>query len=139
MAAHSPRRSVASWLVYCAVVLALVMSAGFGVLSLVAPHLFLASVGVGSDQVGDGARVFAAYAGARELAVAATLVVLLVMRSVRGLATVMLVAAFANVFDVVHALATQDWAQLPGALAVAIIFLAAAVWLYKQPAGHAIG
>jgi hypothetical protein len=120
------------WLAYGAVVLAIITSAAFGVLSLVAPTAFLSMVGVRTAHMDVSAQVFAAYTGARELAIAGTLLVLLVMRATRGLAAVMLLAALANGFDVGHALLSQRWAQLPGALLFAILYLAAAIWLFNR-------
>lgn len=122
------------WFAYGAIVLAIVTSAVFGVLSLVAPTTFLSIVGVPSARVGlsASAQVFAAYTGARELALALTLLVLLILRAPRGLAAVMLLAALANGFDAGHALLTQSWFQLPGALLFAIVYVAAALWLFKR-------
>jgi hypothetical protein len=125
------------WAAYCAVVLAIVTSGAFGALSFVAPSAFLGIVGEPSAQLSAGVQVFAAYTGARELAIAATLLVLLVTRATRGLAAVMLLAALANGFDFVHALMTQRWVQAPGALGFAALFLAAAVWLFTRPTGNA--
>jgi hypothetical protein len=110
-----------------------VTSGAFGVLSFFAPSAFLSIVGEPSAQLSAGAQVFAAYTGARELAIAATLLMLLITRATRSLAAVMLVAAFANAFDFIHALATQRWVQVPGALVFAAILLAAAVWLFTRP------
>jgi hypothetical protein len=132
-------RSVGWWLAYGAVILAVVTSAAFGVLSLFAPSAFLAIVGVQGAQLNASAQVFAAYTGARELAIAVTLLVLLVTRASRGLAAVLLLAALANGFDFVHAVITQRWFQAPGALVFAIIYLAAAVWLFNRPARREIG
>ena len=132
-------RSVGWWLAYGAVILAVVTSAAFGVLSLFSPSAFLAIVGVQSAQLNASAQVFAAYTGARELAIAVTLLVLLVTRASRGLAAVMLLAALANLFDFGHAVISQRWFQAPGALIFAIIYLAATVWLFNRPARHEIG
>jgi hypothetical protein len=132
-------RSVGWWLAYGAVILAVVTSAAFGVLSLFSPSAFLAIVGEQGAQLNAGGQVFAAYTGARELAISLTLLVLLVMRASRELAAVMLLAALANAFDFGHAISSQRWFQAPGALAFAIIYLAAAVWLFNRPARHEIG
>ena len=127
-------RNAGWWLAHSAIVLAIVTSAIFGVLSLVAPAAFLSIVGVQTAQVDASAQVFAAYTGARELAIALTLLVLLVLRAPRGLAAVMLLAALANGFDAGHALLSQAWFQLPGALLFAIVYLAAARWLFTRSA-----
>ena len=127
-------RHLGWWLAHGAIVLAIVTSAVFGVLSLVAPAAFLSIVGMQTAQVNASAQVFAAYTGARELAIALTLLVLLVLRAPRGLAAVMLLAALANGFDAGHALLSQTWFQLAGALVFAIVYLAAALWLFNRDA-----
>ena len=45
-----------------------------------------------------------------------------------------LLAALANGFDAGHALLSQTWFQLPGALVFAIAYLAAALWLFNRDA-----
>lgn len=132
-------KSVGWWLAYSAIILAVVTSAAFGVLSFFSPSAFLAIVGEQGAQLNASAQVFAAYTGARELAIAVTLLVLLVTRASRGLAAVMLLAALANGFDFVHAVISQRWFQAPGALIFAIIYLAAAVWLFNRPSRQEIG
>lgn len=132
-------RSVGWWLAYGSVVLAVVTSAAFGVLCLLSPAAFLGIVGVRTVQLNASAQVFAAYTGARELAIACTLLVLLVSRASRGLASVMLLTALANMFDFAHAMLSQRWVQAPGALVFAIIYLAAAIWLFNRSARHEIG
>jgi hypothetical protein len=134
-AADTGKRSVGSWLVYGAIILAVVTDAVFGVLSLFAPASFLSIVGVHSEQLSASAHVYAAYTGTRELAIAVTLIVLLAMRATRGLAAVMLLTALANALDVVNALAAQRWVQVPGALVFALIYFATAVWLFRRSAG----
>ena len=133
-ASDTDKRSVGRWLVSGVVTLAVVTGAIFGALSLFAPASFLSIVGVHSEQVSASAQVYAAYTGTRELAIAVTLVVLLVMRATRGLAAVMLLTALANALDVVHALAVQRWVQVPGALVFAVVYFATAVWLFRRSA-----
>ena len=132
-------RSVGWWLAYGAVVLAVVTSAAFGVLSFLSPAAFLGLVGVRTVQLNASAQVFAAYTGARELAIAGTRLVLLVSRASRGVASVMLLTALANLFDVAHALLSQNWVQAPGALVFAISYSVAARWLFNRSARHEIG
>ena len=127
-------RSIAWWLAHGAVALAMVTSAVFGVLSFLSPSAFLAIVGVCTGQLTEGAQIFAAYTGAWELAIACTLLVLVLTKASRGLAAVMLLTAVANGFDAVHALLAQRWVQVPGALEFASISLAAALWLFSRPA-----
>jgi hypothetical protein len=122
------------WFAHGAVVLAMVTSAAFGMLSFLAPSAFLSIVGARTGQLDAGAQIFAAYTGARELAIAVTLLVLLLTQASRGIAAVMLLIALANGFDAVHAILSQRWAQAPGALVFAFIYLAAALKLFSRPA-----
>lgn len=124
-------RALGRWLAYAAVVLAIVTNLALGLLSLLAPASFLRLVGERGAEVSANAQIFAAYGGARELAIAVALLVLLLLRATRGLAGVMLLAALANGFDLGHALLTQRWVQVPGALIFAIIYLTAALWLFR--------
>ena len=128
-------RAIGWWLAYAAVVLAIVTNTVFGLLSLLVPASFLTLVGERSAEVSADAQIFAAYAGARELAIAVALLVLLFIRARRALAGVILLAALANGFDLGHALLTQRWVQVPGALIFAIIYLAAAVWFFRHMDG----
>lgn len=138
--AGAPRYTPIGWgLAYTAVILAVVTSAAFGALSFVALPRFLALVGAQNASVDPGTQIMAAYTGARELAIAATLVVLLLMRTRRGLAPVMLLAGLANLFDGAHALLTQRWDQAPGAIVFALIYLAAALWIYRRTMRRDIG
>src|SRR5579885_2450185 len=79
-------RAIGWWLAYAAAVLAIGTNTVFGLLSLLAPASFLALVGERSAEVSADAQIFAAYAGARELAIAGALLVLLFMRARRVLA-----------------------------------------------------
>lgn len=136
----APKNTAVGWgLAYAAVVLAMVTSAAFGALSFVALPTFLALVGAQNAPVGAGAQIMAAYTGARELAIAVTLVVILLMRTRRWLAPVMLLAGLANLFDGAHALLTQRWVQAPGAIVVALIYLAAALWISRRANEQEIG
>jgi len=132
-ASSTERSRLTRWLIGAVVVLGALVTGLTGVLSLVAPATFLALTGHRGEPVTAGVRVFAAYAGARELAIAVALVVLLALRSRRVLPGLMMVTAGANAVDVVGAVAAGRWVQLPGAVVVALVFLATAVWLFTHP------
>jgi hypothetical protein len=131
-AGAAPRSGRARWLVDAVVLLGALLTGLVGVLSLVAPAAFLAVIGHQGMPVTSSGQIFAAYTGTRELAIAVALVVLLVLRSTRVLAALMVVTAGANLLDAVDALAAGRWVQVPGALVFALAFLAAAAWLAKQ-------
>jgi len=132
-AGAAERSGLTRWLVGAVVVLGALVTGLTGVLSLVAPATFLALVGHRGEPLSAGARVFADYAGARELAIAVALVVLLVLRSRRVLPGLMVVTAGANAVDAGGAVAAGRWVQLPGAVVFALIFLATAAWLFTHP------
>jgi hypothetical protein len=137
VAAGFPRRSGAiRRLVDAIVVLGALITGAVGVLSLVAPATFLAVIGHRGAHVTASTQIFASYTGARELAIAVALVILLALRSTRVLPGLMVVTAGANILDVADALVNGRWAQVPGAFVFALAFLAAAAWLFKQPHGH---
>jgi hypothetical protein len=122
----------ADWLVRVVVVVGALVNAAAGVLSLFAPERFLALVGHAGESLSPGAQMFAAYTGTRDLAVALMLIALLAVRSKQMLAGVMLLTALANALDGVDAVAHQRWAQAPGALVFAIVFLLAACWPLRR-------
>jgi len=132
-ASSAEQSSLIRWLVGAVVVLGALVTGLTGVLSLVAPTTFLALIGHRGEPLTAGVRVFADYAGARELAIAVALVVLLVLRSRRVLLGLMVVTAGANAVDAVGAFAAGRWVQLPGAVVFALIFLATAAWLSTHP------
>lgn len=128
----SPQAAVLHWLVALVVIVGALVNAAVGVLSLISPADFLALVGHRGEQVTAGTEIYAAYTGARDLAIAVALLVLLAMRSTRVLPGLMLVVASANAVDGADALVGGRWAQVPGAFAFAILFLLAAIWLFRH-------
>lgn len=124
------------WLVRIVVVLGALLSAAIGVLGFLAPNSLLALLGHPGEQVTAGTRQLAAYVGARELAIAVLLVILLFMRSTRVLSAVMALFAASNALDAIDALAFQRWAQVPGAALFAVAFAVGALWLVRQPASR---
>lgn len=123
---------VLRWLARAVVALAVLINAIFGGLSLFAPASFLAIVGHPGEAVTSGTEIFAAYTGARDLAVAISLVVLVAMRSTRVLPGLLLVVALANALDGIDAIASGRGAQVPGALVAAILFSGAGAWLFGR-------
>jgi hypothetical protein len=117
-----------------AVVVGAALSGATGLLSLLAPSVFLSAVGQVGLEVTPAASVFAAYAGAREVAIALTLIALLVLRAWPAFVGALIVAALANVADALDALADQRWTQLPGAVVFALVYIGAAMWFAKSAA-----
>jgi hypothetical protein len=103
-----------------------------GALSLLSPAGFLALVGEGRQDLSPGIVVFASYAGARELAIAVALLVLLAARAVPALVGVLVVAAVVNALDVGGAVLADRWVQVPGAVIFTIAYASAAIWLSRS-------
>lgn len=103
-----------------------------GVISLLAPGTLLKAVGEGSQSVNAGTRIFATYTGTRNLAAALVLLALVVMRSRRVLAGLLITVALANFLDAITDLVAQRWPAVPGPIIVSIAFLAAALLLLRR-------
>ena len=103
-----------------------------GVISLLAPGTLLKAVGEGSQSVNAGTRIFANYTGTRNLAAALALLALVVMRSRRVLAGLLITVALANFLDAITDLVAQRWPAVPGPIIVSISFLAAALLLLRR-------
>jgi hypothetical protein len=101
-------------------------------MTLVTGAAFPGIAGMHTAQVNESAQAFAADTGTQELAIACTLLMPLVMKYPLGLGAAMLLATLANGFDVVHALLSQRWFQVPGALILATVYLAAGLWLFNR-------
>jgi hypothetical protein len=121
------------------VIVGMLFNAAAGLLSLLQPGAFLSAVGE-ATLVSPAVSVFAEYAGARELAVAAALFVCGLTRATPALMGVLIVASAANALDTVGAIASGRWVQLPGALVFAIAYAlaAAACWRLTLPSAASV-
>jgi hypothetical protein len=119
-------------LVLVLVVVGALINGAVGALSLFAPAAFLNVVGQGAQDVTPATAVLAHYAGGRELALAAALVVFLGARAWPLLVGALIVAALANAIDAAGATAAQRWVQLPGAVLFAVVYACAAIWLSRS-------
>src|SRR5215469_13549584 len=89
------------------VILGALFNAAVGALSLLNPSGFLAMVGGGDQDLTPGVTVFAGYAGARELAIAVALLVLVALRAGPALVGVLVIAGLANAIDVIGAILAE--------------------------------
>ncbi len=103
-----------------------------GVISLLAPGTLLKAVGEGSQSVNAGTQIFANYTGTRNLAAALVLLALVVMRSRRVLAGLLITVALANFLDAITDLVAQRWPAVPGPIILSIAFLSAALLLLRR-------
>lgn len=102
-----------------------------GVLCLVAPPLFLATIGHRGAVLTVETQILADYTGARELALAIGLLVVLAIRSTYGLVTLLTVTSGANAIDGLGAIIAGRWVQVPGAFLITVVFLFIAIWLLR--------
>ena len=108
------------------------VNAAVGVLGLAFPDAFMALIGHADETLTGAGRVFAAYAGSRDLAVGLALLVLLLRGSTGPLAAMVLAASLANALDALAAAAAERWVQVPGAALFAAGYLAAGLWLLRR-------
>ena len=121
-----------SRLVDIVVVLGALLMGAAGLTSILAPQAFLIAVGVSGEPINAGTEVFARYTGARDVALAVMLLILVAVRSRRVLAGLVIVTALANALDCVLDLVAQRWPAALGPFLVAVLYLAAAAWLFRQ-------
>jgi len=101
-------------LVDIVVVLGALLMAAAGLVSIFAPQVFLAAVGVSGVSVNAGTEVFARYTGTRDVALAVTILILVAVRSRRVLAGLVVATALANALDCALDLFAQRWPAAPG-------------------------
>jgi len=119
-------------LVDIVVVLVAVLMGAAGLASIFAPQVLLIAVGVNGVPINAGTEIFARYTGARDVALAVMLLILVAVRSRRVLAGLMVATALANALDCASDLVAQRWPAAPGPFVVAVLYLAAAAWLVRQ-------
>ncbi len=119
-------------LVDIVVVLGALLMGAAGLTSIFAPQVFLIAVGVSGEPINAGTEIFARYTGARDVALAVMLLILLAVRSRRVLAGLVVATALANALDCALDLVAQRWPAALGPFLFAILYLAAAVWLFRQ-------
>lgn len=113
-------------------VLAALATGSVGVISIFAPKTLLQAVGEGTQTVNSGTQIFANYTGTRNLAAAILLFVLVVVRSTRVLAGLLITVALANFLDAITDLVAHRWPAVPGPVVFTIAFLAAALLLLRR-------
>ena len=119
-------------LVDIVVVLGALLLGAAGLASIFAPRVFLTAVGVSGEPINAGTEIFARYTGARDVALAVMLLTLVAVRSRRVLAGLVVATALANTLDCALDLVAQRWPAAPGPCLFASLYLAAAVWLFRQ-------
>ena len=113
-------------------VLGALVTGAVGVISLFSPKTLLQAVGEGAQRVNAGTQIYANYTGTRNLAAAILLFALVVVRSTRVLAGLLITVALANFLDAITDLAAQRWPAVPGPIIFTIAYLAAALLLLRR-------
>ena len=121
-----------SRLVDIVVVLGALLMGAAGLTSIFAPQAFLIAVGVSGEPINAGTEVFARYTGTRDVALAVMLLILVAVRSRRVLAGLVVATALANALDCALDLVAQRWPAAPGPFLVAVLYFAAAAWLFRH-------
>jgi hypothetical protein len=115
---HSAPAHRQPWWLYAGIIIGALGVASLAYGALVDPKTILGA----GQQVTSAARIYARYAAAYDLALAAALVVPLVTRSWRILAAMLLQAAFAEFLLVIVGTVDHRWEQVPADIALIAIF-----------------
>ena len=113
------------------VILGALLTATGAVISKVDPTIL-----TNGSPMTDAARVYADYMFARNLPLAAMLLILLALRARRMLAGFMVLTTLIQIVDVINDLARGDFLLVPGLLVFAIVFLVGAWRLFGQSVWH---
>jgi hypothetical protein len=108
------------------------VSSGFSIVGLIAPAALLPPGAL----VGDGGKLFAMYAAARSLPLAATVVGLMYVRSTSGLGVVAIVLGSIQACDALVGIATHDPGKTFGPAVLAVATLAGARAFFRAANRH---
>ena len=119
------------WWLYIVVILGAILLASGALLSKVDPSLL-----ANGERITAATRVFADYTFARDLGLTLLLLFLLVIKSGRILAGIMVLVALIQILDMINDLIRGDFALVPVVLVFAIAFLVGASKVLGQPIWH---
>lgn len=122
-------RVAVPWWVNLIVLVSALLSAAGAILALVRPAML---VGPGVE-IGAAAHIFAGYFAARNLVLAASLVVLLAVRARRALGQFLVLFGVIQFVDAITDCLEARWAVAPGVLLLGILLLIAATKLFGAP------
>lgn len=120
------------WWIAAIVIAGAALAASGAVISRAAPTML-----TGGAPMSAAASVYADYFFARNLPLAAMLIILLCLRARQALAGVMVLTALIQLMDVVNDLTRGQLLFVPGLLVFALAFAGTAAWLLRRPAGQA--
>ncbi len=113
------------WVGVAAVAGAVLMSAG-ALIAMLKPAMLS-----GPAEINSAVRVYADYFAVRNLALPVMLLIFLVRRARQSLAAIMLTVALIQFLDACFDIFEARWTIIPGVMLIGVVFLAAAVRLYK--------
>lgn len=117
------------WWLSAGVALGAVLMATGGVIALLRPIMLVSP----HDQITSAVKTYAGYFAVRNLAIALLILIAMFSQARQVLATLLLVAAFIQVLDVVMDCVEGRWVLVPGVLILSLVFFAASARLSGYP------
>jgi len=118
-----------TWWVYIVVIVCALLSGAGAIIALINPAMLVAP----HAEINEGARVFAGYFVARNLALACALLALLVLPAPRAHGPLPALVGFIQLVDTALDCVAGRWSVAPGVLVLGIVFLLAAARLSGFP------
>jgi hypothetical protein len=107
------------WWLSVAVVLGALLTAAGAVIALAHPSMLVSP----HDQINGAVHIYAGYLAARNLAISALLLILLIIGARRALGNLMALVGLIQLLDVCMDVAEGRWAVIPVVLALGLVFL----------------
>ena len=129
--ASDPRRSAVvtgSWWVLLAVLLAALLNLAGALIALIHPGMLVSPL----DQITKAVHVYAGYLVSRDLAIAGSLLVMLITGNRRALGVLMLLAGSVQLLDAVMDCVEARWMVAPGVLLLGVFFGIAGFRLHSE-------
>lgn len=116
------------WLKIVVIIGAVLLTAG-AFISLLHPALLVSP----HAEINPAVRVYASYTFSRDLALAITLVIALLLRARIALNSLMLLVGFIQILDAITDCVDHRWALVPGVLVIGLLFFLGAASLSGSP------
>jgi hypothetical protein len=114
-----------AWWLRVVIVLGAFLTAMGGIIALVHPAMLVSP----HDEIRGAVQIYAGYLAARNLALSAMLMALLILQAKRALGNLMVLVGFIQLLDTCMDVAEGRWAFVPGVLVFGVVFLAGAASL----------
>jgi hypothetical protein len=123
------RNQPIAWWIRVAVILGAALTAMGAVIALVQPAMLVSP----HDEINGAVHIYAGYLVSRNLAIAITLIALLILGAKRALGNLMVLVGLIQLLDVCMDVAEGRWSIVPGILVFGIVFLVGAARLCGFP------